>query len=57
MNPNLKYFFFGRGGRGGEVGVWGGTRVSEFFFTKNPNLKKKKFFLGGGGQGEGVGSR
>ena len=25
------FFFFGRGGRGGEVGVWGGTRVSEFF--------------------------
>ena len=33
--------------------MWGGgARVSEFFFTKDPNLKNKKkyfFFLGGGG--------
>ena len=27
----------------------GGARVSGFFFTKNPNLKKKIFFFGGGG--------
>ena len=31
----------------------GGARVSGFFFTKNPNLKKKIFFLGGGGFGVG----
>ena len=33
-----------------------GTRVSDFFFTKNPNLKKKYFFccfLGGGCGGVG----
>ena len=41
----------------------GGARVSGFFFTKNPNLKKKHFFLGGagvgvgGGLGVGVGGR
>ena len=28
------FFFVGGGG--------GGARVSDFFFTKNPNLKKKK---------------
>ena len=33
------------GGRGGK-----GTRVSEFLFSKNPNLKKK-IFSGGGGRG------
>ena len=46
-NPNQKkqtcfffffFFFLGGGGRGGEGGGEG-TRVSEFFFTKNPNLK------------------
>ena len=39
-------FFFGGGG--------GGTRVSDFF-TKNPNLKKKRFYfsLFGGGWGRG----
>ena len=26
-------------------------RASEFFFTKNPNLKKKKLWVGGGGGG------
>ena len=34
----------GGGGRGG------GAKVSEFLFTKNPNLMKKKIFLGGGGR-------
>ena len=29
----------------------GAARVSEFFFTKNPNLKKKIFFFGGGAGG------
>ena len=59
MNPNLK--------KKNSFGGWGGVGagVSEFFFTKNPNLKKKKkkknfffifFFLGGGGAvGWGVG--
>ena len=44
MNPNLKIkrFFWGRGR--------GVARVSEFHFTKNPNLKKK-FFGGVGGEG------
>ena len=42
MNPNLKYFLF-RWGRG--------TRGSEYF-SKNPNLKKKKnFFFFWGGEG------
>ena len=33
----------------------GGARVSNIFFTKNPNLKKKNtfFFWGGGGGGGG----
>ena len=37
MNPNSnkRIFFFGGGGGGGK----GGVRVSEFFSTKNPNLK------------------
>ena len=39
---------------GGVAGVGGGlageARVSEFFFTKNPNLN---FFCGGGGGGAG----
>ena len=48
----MKYFFLGGGGGGRG---WGGAgvaaRVSEFFFTKNPNLKKKKsFWLGGWGE-------
>ena len=30
-----------------EVGRGGGL-VSEFFFTKDPNLNKKLFFWGGG---------
>ena len=37
---------------GGEGGGVGGTRISDFFFTKNP--KKKNFFWedwGGGGLG------
>ena len=48
MNQNLKYFFFFFWGGGG----WGagGARVSVFFFTKDPNLKKK-----GGGRGAGWG--
>ena len=37
----------------------GGARVSEFFFTKNPNLKNFFFFIfffwGGGGLGGGLG--
>ena len=37
MNPTLNYFFF-LGGEG-----WGGARVSEFFLTRNPNLKKNSF--------------
>ena len=36
------------GGRGGK-----GTRVSEFLFSKNPNLKKK-YFRGEGEGGAGV---
>ena len=32
-------------------GEGGGARVSDFFFTKNPNQKKT---LGGGERGEGV---
>ena len=34
------------------MGGGGGARVSEFIFTKNPNLREKKidfFFWGGGG--------
>ena len=38
------------GGGWGEGG--GGARVSEFIFTKNPNVK---YFLGGGGGRVGVG--
>ena len=37
-----KIFSFGGGGGGGGVevgGEGGGARVSEFFVTKNPNLK------------------
>ena len=31
------------------------ARVGElFFFTKNPHLRKKNFFLGGGGEGGGA---
>ena len=34
---------------------WGyGTRVSEFFLTKNPNLKKIVFSGGGGGGRRGL---
>ena len=48
MNPNLikiiKKILFS-GGKG--------ARVSDFFFTKNPNLKKIFFFWGGGGRGGG----
>ena len=33
------------------------SRISEFFFTKNPNLQKKIFFLVGGGGGGGGGRR
>ena len=36
-------FFWWGGGSGGEA------RVSEIFFTKNLNLKKIFFFLGGRG--------
>ena len=50
MNPNLikiiKKILFS-GGKG--------ARVSDFFFTKNPNLKKI-FFFGGGEEG-GVAGR
>ena len=38
---------------GGKVAGGGGSRVSEFFFTKNPNLKKKW----GGGVGRLMDSR
>ena len=34
----IKKHFFERGGGGGGEG--GGARVSDFFFTKNPNFKK-----------------
>ena len=37
-NPNLKYNIFGGWGRGGRGS---GARVSELFFRKYPNLKKK----------------
>ena len=37
------FFFFFLGGGGG------GATVSEFFFTKNPNLKIKKMVVGGWG--------
>ena len=43
-------------GGGGGIGDAWGARVSEFFFTKDPNLKDR-FFLGGGervGVGGGV---
>ena len=30
------------GGRGGDAGV---ARVSDFFYQKNPSLKKKKVFV------------
>ena len=32
----------------------GGATVSKFFITKNLNLKKQNFFLGGGGGGARV---
>ena len=35
----------------------GGARVSEFFFTMNPNLKYFFFRGGGGGERWGVGGR
>ena len=38
------------GWRGG-----GGARVGEYFFTKNPNLKKKYFGVGRWGVGAGWG--
>ena len=38
------------GGGGGEEGGRGGARVSDFFLTKNANLKKK--WRGGGRLGE-----
>ena len=40
------YFFLGGGG------WWGWARVSDFFFTKIPDLKNK-YFLRWGGGGEG----
>ena len=36
--PNLEFFFLFWGGGGGQGGG-GRARVSEFFFTQNPNLK------------------
>ena len=39
--------YLGGGGGGGGVGGRG-TRVSQFFITKNPNRKKKYFWVGGG---------
>ena len=51
MNPNLKYFFGGRGGgKGGGLG-----KVN--YFSKNPNHTNFFFFLGGGGGGAVVGGR
>ena len=44
-NPNLKYNIFGGWGRGGRGSV---ARVSELFFRKYPNLKKKFEGVGGG---------
>ena len=38
-----KSFFFGEGGEGGVLGG-GRTRASDFFYTKNPNLKQELFF-------------
>ena len=70
MNPNLKYIYIFFGGDvGGMLGGWrGGARISEFFYTKNPNLKRKNmggglvgeaeksdFFFWGGGGGRGLG--
>ena len=44
------YIFFRRGGGGGGGGgLW--ATVSDFLFTKSPNLKKNR----GGGGGVGVG--
>ena len=43
-----KNFFCGGGegeGAGGGDGVGGGARVSKFFITEDPNLKKKKVIL------------
>ena len=44
LNKKKIFFFLGGRGRGGGKG----PRVSELFFTKNPNLI---FFLWGGGGG------
>ena len=41
------YFFLGGGG------WWGWARVSDFFFTKIPDLKNK-YFLRWGGEGRGL---
>ena len=53
----IKTLFFFGGGEGG--GGREGARVSEFFFTKNPNLtnlkkKKRKKIWGVGGRGGGA---
>ena len=47
-NPNLNFFLFFFFGGGGGMGV--GARVSEFFYAKNSNRKKKlkKIFCVGG---------
>ena len=48
------FFFFGLGVGGRGEGAHG-ARVSDCFFTKNPNPKKKKNLWGGGGGGEECG--
>ena len=47
MNPYV-FLFGGGGGLGEGDRISEGTRVSDFFFTMNPNLKF--FFEGGGGR-------
>ena len=37
-NPNLNFLLRGGGGEKGGGGEWK-ARVSDFFFTKHPNLK------------------
>ena len=53
---HLSKLKMGGGGGGGEGGGGEGrARVSEFFFTLNPNLKKKKKCIWGGGGWQGKG--
>ena len=45
FKPKIKKFFFFFFGR---RGVRCEARVSEFYFTKNPNLKRGRGWVGGG---------